>query len=447
MPRKKRSKRNISGLRNQGPRPEEPSMPADTRSASPEKPSDLELDGDEWNQADQSLYGREIDPDLSKEQREELIDEEDGEGYEMDLDQDLDDEVFCDEMLELARNCGDDPDDEDWVPADVRKQRVRRARERKARPKHYATGPVIANKAERTQRRYKENRKGQTELTSYFGFQDRVVPQRRERSTSPSPSTTATAKRCCTQSISSPEPELTAPPCEQLTPPPAADYAGADDSNSSCTASWSSPDSGTQPSEPPLEPDIPEEWEVEAEAVNLIPGTVPTIRPWGELRDHIKAELKNKSKTLPLSKVNQLMILRNFASLRLKGHGIIDASMLIARQWHDSEGLHFARKVRALARHYQLFERLPVERRGGERKSRSLLLDENLKTAARGWLMNQKVGTVTPQKFGRALNEEILPSLNITLAKALCERTARRWLVKLGFRRTVATANSQGWVV
>ncbi|KAF9007327.1 hypothetical protein BDZ89DRAFT_1231838 [Hymenopellis radicata] len=68
-------------------------------------------------------------------------------------------------------------------------------------------------------------------------------------------------------------------------------------------------------------------------------------------------------------------------------------------------------KVRALARHYQRFEQLPVEKRGGLRASRSLLCDETVRTAARDWLMAQK----TP----------------------LSERTARRWLVKLGFRRTV----------
>ncbi|KAJ7692407.1 hypothetical protein B0H17DRAFT_839474, partial [Mycena rosella] len=150
----------------------------------------------------------------------------------------------------------------------------------------------------------------------------------------------------------------------------------------------------------------------------------------------IKAILKKKSKILPFSKVNQLMVLRNFATLRLKGHGIIDASVQIAHQWYEGEGVHFARKVRALARHYQLFEELPVERRGGERKSRSLLLDETFKTAARGWLMGQKVGTVTPQKFMHALNEEILPALYHSCQRSL-RPTARRWLVKLSFRRTV----------
>jgi len=35
------------------------------------------------------------------------------------------------------------------------------------------------------------------------------------------------------------------------------------------------------------------------------------------------------------------------------------------------------------------------------------------------------------------LNESILPSLGMSPSKPLCERTARRWLVKLGWTRTV----------
>jgi len=55
------------------------------------------------------------------------------------------------------------------------------------------------------------------------------------------------------------------------------------------------------------------------------------------------------------------MILSNYATLRLKGRSCMDASMEIAAQWHDSEGIWFAQKVRALTRHYQTFEQLPVE--------------------------------------------------------------------------------------
>jgi hypothetical protein len=164
------------------------------------------------------------------------------------------------------------------------------------------------------------------------------------------------------------------------------------------------------------------------------------IRDWKLLRNQIKADLKKQHSNLPLSQINQLMILRNFATLRLKGVGRIGASEEIAQQWDeksDGSGSHFARRIRALARHYQIFEQLPVEHRGGSKNARSLLKDETIRAAARTWLTEQIIGSITPQNFAHGLNTKILPSLNITLKKPLCERTARRWLVKLGWSRTM----------
>ncbi len=158
------------------------------------------------------------------------------------------------------------------------------------------------------------------------------------------------------------------------------------------------------------------------------------IQGWQELREQIKSdlELAEKSKS-SLSKITQLLILRNFATLRIKGCGRMAASEDIARQWREGKGAHFARRVRALARHYQLFEQLPVEKRGGDR-GRSLFNDEQVQMASRAYLTNLETGEVTPKRFQRALNERILPSLGIELRAGLSERTAQRWLVKLGWR-------------
>lgn len=180
-----------------------------------------------------------------------------------------------------------------------------------------------------------------------------------------------------------------------------------------------------------------EEWEAELDE-SLAPGTTE-IRGWLTLRAQIKEDLKKKARSLPLSQINQLMILRNFATLRLKGLGRIVASKEIARQWHDKldgSSDHFARRIRALARHYQIFEQLPKERRGGFKNSRSILKNETVRNAARAWLFQQEKGKVTPIKFKHGLNNIILPSLGIFPSKPLCERTARRWLVKLGWQRT-----------
>ncbi|KAJ7598006.1 hypothetical protein C8J56DRAFT_1021954 [Mycena floridula] len=276
----------------------------------------------------ETLFGQ-GDPDLLKERQEELVEEEDGEGYDMDWDEDLDDEVFCANMMELAQEYGDDADNEEWIPADVRRQRERRAREHKERPKHYATGPVIDNKASRTQRRYKNSQKGQTNLLNFSGFimKSVDVPQRRpsaKRSRAASPVSPSSRESLLLQHdfpipISDLEPEVTEP-------------ANMEDGQSS--------QSETEAENVPIpELDIAE-WELEAEVINLVPKTVSQIRSWEDLRKQIKADLK-KFKSLQLSKVNQLLILRNFATLRLKGEGRMAASEEISRQWHEGEGLHF----------------------------------------------------------------------------------------------------------
>jgi hypothetical protein len=66
-----------------------------------------------------------------------------------------------------------------------------------------------------------------------------------------------------------------------------------------------------------------------------------------------------------------------------------------------------------------------------------LLNDERVQTSAKTYLLALLVGDVTAAKFHCALNERILPSLGYQLrGTGLSLRTARRWLYKLGWRRT-----------
>ncbi|KAI6098775.1 hypothetical protein EV401DRAFT_2081935 [Pisolithus croceorrhizus] len=70
-----------------------------------------------------------------------------------------------------------------------------------------------------------------------------------------------------------------------------------------------------------------EDWEDELhESIS----TTTTIRDWGTLCTQIQLDLKKKHKELSLAKVNQLMILSNFATLRLKGATRTKASLEIA---------------------------------------------------------------------------------------------------------------------
>lgn len=114
----------------------------------------------------------------------------------------------------------------------------------------------------------------------------------------------------------------------------------------------------------------------------------------------------------------------------------MEASRAIALQWHEGEGVHFARRVRALARHYEIFEQLPREQHGSA-GNRSLLEDERVRSSILEWLTLQPIGSVTPHQLWDILNATIFPSLGIVLKCPLSERTARRWLIKLGWRLSV----------
>ena len=177
--------------------------------------------------------------------------------------------------------------------------------------------------------------------------------------------------------------------------------------------------------------------ECESDIDEMVQGPTQAVRDWSEIRKDIKTHLKKNQKSLTLSEINQYLIISNFATLRLKGQKRTQASLEIARQWHEGEGNWFSRRVRALARHYQMFEELPIEKRGGGRTARSWLYDESVEKQSRDWLTSQPTGKVTPQRLREALNLTILPGLGIVLKNPLSERTARRWLIKLGWRRTV----------
>lgn len=89
------------------------------------------------------------------------------------------------------------------------------------------------------------------------------------------------------------------------------------------------------------------------------------------MQTQIKDNLKKKYKSLPFAQINQLMILHNFATLQIKGHKCMDVSTVIAHQWHekDTSNAHFSHRICALACHYQVFEQLPCEQRGGNREA------------------------------------------------------------------------------
>jgi len=81
---------------------------------------------------------------------------------------------------------------------------------------------------------------------------------------------------------------------------------------------------------------------------------------------------------MTLSQINELMLLQNFANLCLKGFGRVKPSFEIAQHCHekDESNIYFAQWICALAQHYQIFEQLPKEHRGGYKNTHTLSKEE-----------------------------------------------------------------------
>ncbi|KIL56227.1 hypothetical protein M378DRAFT_50672, partial [Amanita muscaria Koide BX008] len=307
-----------------------------------------------------------------------------------------------------------DPEDEEWIP-----NMMRRNKTGKGRPLTYIKGPDVMSKSLRTRQRYAQSWKNQTNLCQ-FGF---MQGTKRTRSAS----VESESDSCCGAASVKSEPDSRA--------------ISVESESDSCAIS----DEGTPDNEEGEGHESEDSEQLDGEGAEgldeEVAGTTPAtveaeLEAWEEELEGIKNDLRKHSKMFSLSQINQLLILSNFATLRLKGLSWIKASEDIAKQWHEGNGSWFARCVRSLACHYQVFEQLPRENRGGVKNAHSWLSDENVKKSAREYLLSLPSGKVTPRALRDQVNSVIFPELGITPKKPLHEKTARRWLIKLGWRHS-----------
>jgi hypothetical protein len=138
--------------------------------------------------------------------------------------------------------------------------------------------------------------------------------------------------------------------------------------------------------------------------------------------------------------VADLHLLRQYTQQLLKPGlyrlGKIEASLLVARSNHRlSNGKTLARRIRALFNYYRQWHGVPLETRGGKRNGTSYLDNKDVFLACRAWLINQELGTVSPNDFFNAVNQEILPRLLTIMEKPIALSTVYLWLPRLGFHR------------
>ncbi|KAJ7801773.1 hypothetical protein B0H13DRAFT_2497390 [Mycena leptocephala] len=410
----KRAKKNISGLKNQ-PRPaSSPESPACS-------PSPTDSLGDYSDT--QILDTMEMDSIMYLE-----VDTDHDDSDEADWDKIAENE-FNNRLLEMAAQMEEDrldAEDDDWIPTKEAYE-AQRAADRwvpggeliitksrgswkltllTGRPKEYMKGPDTASKRLRTQRRYaamdRKQGKKQGKLDGFMVQESAPQPD-----TLPESSLAVEADLSLSLGLelqSSLTPASTAPPSRAPSPGQTIPQTRSASVLSVSSGHSSPPLIVVDNSDEEMEEDDPNNWDViiddmvggedQSSSSPTASSSSPTasgsshmaqpdqsgektvkLQSWHALREKVKTDLKKKN--LPLTQYNQLLIIQNFATLLIKGLKRIQASLEIARQWHEGGGNYFSRCVRALVQHYQIFEELPLETRGGRANTKSLLNDES----------------------------------------------------------------------
>jgi len=110
-------------------------------------------------------------------------------------------------------------------------------------------------------------------------------------------------------------------------------------------------------------------------------GPVEHIRDWADLRKDIKDQLKKYSKTFPLSHINLLLIISNFHHLMVE-----KVCLALSQAWRSlangtmDKATGLPDMFHALARHYHIFAKLPLEKWGRSANARSWLHNEAIQT-------------------------------------------------------------------
>ncbi|EDR04366.1 uncharacterized protein LACBIDRAFT_330618 [Laccaria bicolor S238N-H82] len=315
-------------------------------------------------------------------------------------------------LAELSCEIDEDPNDMDWIPYRLRRLKGKK----KERPKTYMKGPDVMSKSVRSQQRHAKVFKDQTQLDAFFEARPTrsgsSIPQVRrvsDRSISSEESEDSVEVIRETYNISDGEDNrevsvgLSTVPESELT-------MGNSDNSASEEEELGDDDEEINLPSPERQAEEMEAWEEELEQDVSNPPT--EIKDWATLRAQIKADLKKNAKKFALSELNKLMIICNFATLRIKGRSRIEA-----RRFEHS---------RAITKYSNNFQSSIVV----------LLKDELVKKRILDFLQSLPTGKVTPKKLQVAVNTVILPALDITPKKPIGTRTARRWLIKLGWRYT-----------
>jgi len=112
----------------------------------------------------------------------------------------------------------------------------------------------------------------------------------------------------------------------------------------------------------------------------------------------------------------------------------MSASLAVARRCGKADGTYFAWQIRLNEHHLVNYGRLPLSKKGNLHGQATLLDNESVLLGVQKYLAAQALGTISTKSFCQEINNVISPALGfVGKEAAISERTARRWLHKLGY--------------
>lgn len=130
-----------------------------------------------------------------------------------------------------------------------------------------------------------------------------------------------------------------------------------------------------------------------------------------------------------------LAVLRFLQMTKSNARSRISSSELVAEVVFGKTGASYrSRTIRDWADHYLLHSELPFLRQGKFQKTKSLIDDEDVKTACLAFLRTAPAEQRTALSFARWINSDLKSQIGIEYDLSVSQRTAQNWLVKLDFR-------------
>ena len=146
---------------------------------------------------------------------------------------------------------------------------------------------------------------------------------------------------------------------------------------------------------------------------------------------------RRQSQINNISKFESLRLLAVLRVLELKKRGSrnrIEASEKVAEFVFGKSGASYrSRTIRDWADHFILHSELPSLRQGKFQKTKSLIDDEDVKSACLSFLRSLPAEKRNAMAFECWINSELKGHIGIDYALSVTKRTAVNWLVKLGF--------------